>query len=145
MEQQIKMQEGEDVPGKPGEPLAHRYTHSIELRRLNDTMASEEFMAMGNAMDKDIMAFVVAMDKYRKDLAEHLRIDNLLANDSPEVAVAEHDAMQQAEQEMAMPRNNAVNVPTVSGNMGLPNQGGTMPVPNAMGGEQVAGVASSIV
>jgi hypothetical protein len=39
---------------------------------------------------------------------------------------------------MPMPRNNAVNVPTVSGNQGLPNQGG-MPVPNKMGVEDVTG------
>lgn len=145
LEQQKLMQEGEDVPGIPGEPLPHRYAHSTELRRLNDTMASEEFMMMTSAMDPAIQAFVQALNKYRSDLAEHLRVDNLLASDSPQVAVAEHDAMQQAQQQVSMPRNNAVNVPTVSGNQGLPNAGGTMPVPNAMREEDISGTASSIV
>lgn len=132
MKQQEKMQEGEDVPGRPGEPLPHRYTHSVELRRLNDTMASQEFEAMGMTQEPQLIAFVEAMEKYRVQLAEHLRVDNLLAKDSPQAAVAEHDAMQGAMQGMSMPRNNAVNVPTVSGNQGLPNPGGTMPVPTMM-------------
>lgn len=142
-EQQLKMQDGEQVAGIPGEPLAHRYTHAVELRRLNDAIGSEDYQLIVQSPDPQMQAFVIAMDEYRKQLTEHLRLDNLLQQDAPEASVADSDAVSQAvsggmEGGMPMPRNNAVNIPTVSGNQGLPNQGG-MPVPNKMGVEDVTG------
>lgn len=136
MEQQQKMQDGEDVPGRPGEPNAHRYAHSIELRRLNDTMGSEEFMMMGQTGDPQMMAFVEAMDKYRRDLVEHLRLDGLLSVQAGEAAVADADAISQSlDAPMEMP-----NIPPVAGAEGLANpMGGAMPVPNNMGQDDIAG------
>lgn len=149
IKQHEDLQDNKDVPGRPGEPTAHRYAHSIELRRLNDTMASEEFLAMAENPDPQLVLFAQAMETYRNALTEHLRVDNLLVQDSAPMAVQESDAMTQAQQQMqqptmAMPMNNMVSIPTVSGNQGLPNQGG-MPVPNQMSQADISGVASSMV
>ena len=154
--QQEEMQEGKEIPGRPGEPVAHRYAHSIELRMLNDTIASDEYMMMIESQDPQMQQFTMALDGYRKDLTEHLRIDGLLAAQASEAAIADADAVTQSieqlkqslmgggmpqqggQQGMTQPGNNMVNIPTVTGNQGLPNQGG-MPVPNKMGQEDVMG------
>jgi len=145
MEQQKKMQDGDDVPGRAGEPLAHRYTHSVELRRLNDTMSSEEFKIMMEGVDPQMGAFAEAMESYRLQLADHLRLDGLLAEQAGEAAVADADAITQSMQQpmgapMGMPMNNQPQIPQMPGAAGLPNpMGGVMPMPNNMGQEDMTG------
>lgn len=137
MDQQKAMMDGEVVEGIPGEPLAHRYTHSVELMRLNTTTQDPQFIEMMQLPDPEVQEFVSAVIDYKKNLADHLRIDNLLDQQASEAAVAESDAFDQIiegggqEPGPEMPRNNAPNVPLVSGAMGLPNEGG-VPVPNQM-------------
>lgn len=137
MDQQEAMMDGEIVEGIPGEPLAHRYTHSVELMRLNTTTQDPQFIEMMQLPDPEVQEFVSAVIDYKKNLADHLRIDNLLDQQASEAAVAESDAFDQIiegggqEPGPEMPRNNAPNVPLVSGAMGLPNEGG-VPVPNQM-------------
>lgn len=137
MDQQKAMMDGEIVEGIPGEPLAHRYTHSVELMRLNTTTQDPQFIEMMQLPDPEVQEFVSAVIDYKKNLADHLRIDNLLDQQASEAAVAESDAFDQIiegggqEPGPEMPRNNAPNVPLVSGAMGLPNEGG-VPVPNQM-------------
>jgi len=143
------MQKGEEIVGIPGEPKAHRYTHAVELMRVNDTTQSDEFIAMMQSPDPSVQAFVTAFIDYKNKLTEHLRVDSLIAEQAAEFAMTQSDAFNQVasgqggQQGAQMPRNNAVNVPTVSGNMGMPNQGG-IPVPNRMDQTDITGQAGRI-
>jgi hypothetical protein len=146
MEQQEKMQNGDDVSGRAGEPLPHRYTHSIELRRLNDTMSSPEFMQMLQSGDPKMVQFVEAVDSYRKQLTEHLRLDNLLAVQAGEAAIADADAVTQSLQPQPpasmIPPGMSMGggMPMPAGAEGLPNpMGGVAPMPNNMGQEDMTG------
>lgn len=144
LEQQKLIMEGEFVEGIPGEPLAHQYTHSVELMRLNSTTTNPEFVEMLQSPDPGVQKFVAAVIDYKKSLTDHARTDALLEQEAPGTAIAESEAFDkilQGEQsggQPEMPRNNALNVPLVSGAMGLPNEGG-IPVPNQMGDAEIAG------
>jgi hypothetical protein len=149
IKQQEDMQAGKNVEGRPGEPIAHRYAHAIELLRVNDTMAAEEFGMMMQSNEPKIVAFAQAMDTYRRALTEHVRIDNLLVQQASDAAVSISDTTTQGIEQimnpqpqvmpqMTAPMNNMVTVPTVTGNQGLPNAGG-MPVPNNMSSADITG------
>ena len=130
LEQQTKMEKDEYVAGVPGEPEAHRYQHATQLLQLNDAVSSEEFaMAQEQARLGNLEAQLVVDKtmKFRKALIDHLRIDSLLDNQSTETVLGQSDAMDNPKPQV--PMNNMMSVPTVSGNQGLPNQGG-IPVPN---------------
>jgi hypothetical protein len=141
-EQHEAMQKGEIVYAHPGEPKAHIYTHAKELQQLNATVAEPRFQQMQQARDPEVAEAAAKILEYRKDLAEHLRRDMISTINSGPAAVKETDAMDQAmqggTQQPQRPRNNAVNVPSVSGNQGMPNQGG-IPVPNKQGVEDITG------
>lgn len=141
IDQNKKMQEGESVMGVPGEPKAHKYAHAVELMMLNDTMSQEEFIAMMESGDPNMMQFVDAMNIYRKALADHLRVDSLLDSQAPDQAVQESDALDQAlNPQPQMPMNNQMQIPPVAGQDGIPNpMGGTMPMPNNMDTADVMG------
>ena len=142
LKQQKAMMDGEIIEGIPGEPLAHRYTHSVELMRLNTTTQDPQFIEMMQLPDEQVQAFVSAVIEYKKTLTDHLRIDNLLDQEASHAAVAESEAFDKVIQgggEAEMPRNNAPNVPLVSGAMGLPNEGG-VPVPNQMAPSDESGM-----
>lgn len=146
LKQQEKMQKGEVVPGIVGEPEAHRYQHATELLQLNDAVSSDEFaLAQQRASEGDLQAQLVVSQTlgYRAILADHLRIDSLLVNDAAQVALEQTDKMDNPQPEV--PMNNMPSVPTVSGNQGLPNQGG-IPVPNNMSPADMEGqVAAGMV
>jgi hypothetical protein len=146
IEQQQAMMDGEEVEGIPGEPTVHKYTHAVELMRLNSTTQADEFIQMMQNPDPQVQQFVNAIMDYKQKLTEHARVDNIVAEQASEAAVAESQAFDQMAsgqgqgqgQGPGMPSNNGVEVPLVSGAMGLPNQGG-VPVPNKMGPEDVTG------
>lgn len=137
VEQNKRMQEGEHVPGIPGEPKSHKYAHAVELLTINDNISSNEFMAMMNSGDPELMAIVQAMDSYRKALADHLRVDSLLDAQAADASMQESDAIDQA-MNPTMPMNNQAQVPAVAGMDGMPNNS-NVPVPNKMGVEDVTG------
>lgn len=163
IKQQELMMDGKEVEGIPGEPRAHQYTHAMELYRLNTTTQNEDFVEMMQNPDPQVQAFVAAIVDYKKKLVEHMKVDSVIEEQAAEGALAQTEAFEQAmtqaqmqgQQSMMpgmgrgmpqgmpgaqpeMPRNNALNVPLVSGAMGLPNQGG-IPVPNQMGQSEAAG------
>lgn len=143
-DQQEKMQGGEDIPGVPGEPTPHRYAHGIELMQLNDKINEPEFQAMLSHPLPQLQMIASSIMEYRKRLVDHLEEDNMTAVMVPEASVAEANAQDQAMAQASspMPMNNMSAVPTVSGNQGLPNQGG-IPVPNKAGVEDVTGQAAN--
>jgi hypothetical protein len=145
-EQQKAMMDGEDVEGIPGEPQAHRYTHAVELLRLNNTVDNPEFIEMMGMPDEGTQKFVAAVLDYKKKLTEHSKTDNLLAQGASEAAIGASEAFDQAMSgqpaqpaQPGMPRNNAPTVPLVSGAMGLPNEGG-IPVPNQIAPSDESGM-----
>lgn len=130
LDQQKKMEKGEYVPGIPGEPEAHRYQHAVMLLQLNDAISSEDFaLAQQQAELGNLQAQLVVTQtmKLRSTLADHLRVDSLLDNNAADIVLQQTDQMDNPQPQV--PNNNMPNVPTVSGNQGLPNQGG-IPVPN---------------
>ena len=153
--QNLEMQDGKEVEGVPGEPKAHRYTHAIELMRINTTTSNPDFMQMMEIQEEGVQGFIAAIMDYKEKLTRHLEMDNLIEQQASESATQESRAIDQAMQQQQMqqmgmmpgmegmmpgmmpdmgpqmPMNNAPSVPTVSGNMGLPNQGG-IPVPHQM-------------
>lgn len=158
LDQQEKMQKEEIVPGRPGEPVAHRYTHAMELKRVNDAVSQPEFKMMTETQDPQMMQLVDSVEQYRKRLADHLRLDNLFEDQAGEAAVADADAVTQAMQQMMsqmqpmmgmpMPQAGGMGgqmggqpgIPQVAGAAGLPNpMGGVMPMPNNMGQEDMTG------
>jgi hypothetical protein len=142
IDQQQAMMDGEEIEGIPGEPTVHKYTHAVELMRLNSTTQADEFIQMMQNPDPQVQQFVSALMDYKQKLTEHARVDNIVAEQASEAAVAESQAFDQMTsgqgQGPGMPSNNGVEVPLVSGAMGLPNQGG-VPVPNKMGPEDITG------
>ncbi len=126
-QQQKDMQDNKFVAGHPGEPTAHRYTHAVELLALNNAVSSQDFIMMPPQISQ-------LMLKYRDTLVKHLEEDSLLTSNADIAALQQAQPPVQPE----VPMNNAVSVPTVSGNMGLPNSGG-IPVPSKMGPEDVMG------
>lgn len=139
-EQQQKMRDGEDVPGTPGEPRAHRYTHAVELMLIEDIIQKDEFGAMLQSGDPQLMAFAQSMLDYKDKLAGHSRVDNLLEETASEAAVQRSDAIDQtiAQQQMGIPMSGMF-VPQSMGGNQMPTQNGQMPSPNNMGQEDVMG------
>jgi len=151
--QQMEMMDGEEVEGIPGEPKAHRYTHAIELMRLNKTTQADGFIQMTEIQEEGVQAFVSAMLDYKEKLTSHLETDNLIEQEASEAATQESRAFDQALQQQQqgmmpgmmpgmegmmpgqemmgpqMPMNNQVGVPQMPGGPALPNQG-QIPVPN---------------
>lgn len=160
MKQQEEMQKGTIVPGRPGEPVAHRYTHAMELKRVNDAVSQPEFAMMKETQDPQILMLVDSVEKYRKVLTEHLRIDNLYADQAADATISESDAITQVNQQMVaqeqpnigmpvqpqtqMPVTGQPGIPTVNGEGGLPNPTGSgMPVPNNLSQADMTGQISS--
>ena len=167
IEQQELMMDGKDAEGIPGEPKAHKYAHAMELLRINNTVSNDQFIDMMQNPNPQVQAFVMAIIDYKKRLAEHLKTDSLIEQQAAETAVAKAEAFDQLMAQVQqgqmpgqppmgqspmgqppmgqppmgpqMPGNNGPNVPLVSGGMGLPNPGGTIPVPNEMGQAEIAG------
>lgn len=157
--QNLKMMDGKEVEGVPGEPKAHRYTHAIELMRLNTTVQNKDFLNMVAIQEEGVQAFVTALLDYKEKLTKHLEIDNLIEEQASQAAQEESRAVDQVLQGQQqppggmpsmpgmpgigpeMPRNNATNVPLVSGAMGLPNRGG-IPVPNQMAPTDESGMGA---
>lgn len=147
MEQQKKMQEGTIVPGRPGEPAAHRYVHAMELIRINDAVSQPEYQMMKEEQDPAIVNLVNSMEKYRKILTDHSRLDNLFENQALEAAVSSSDAITEASQVQTPPIGGLGGVPQMPGSIGMPNPlGGGMPVPNNISQADMTGqIASGMV
>ena len=144
MSQQKIMQDGTVVPGRPGEPTAHRYVHAMELRRINDAVSQPEYEMMIETQDPAIMQLVDSMEKYRKILTDHLRLDNLFEDKASEAAVADSDAITEASQPQIPPIGGQPGMPEMPGSAGIPNpMGGGMPMPNNMGAEDMTGQMAS--
>ena len=149
--------DGEEIEGIPGEPKAHRYTHAIELMKLNKTTQSDEFIQMMEIQEEGVQTFINAMMDYKEKLTSHLEMDNLLDTQASEASIEESKAIEQLQQQMMaiqqggmpgmmpggmpgqemmgqgmgpeMPMNNQLGVPQMAGGPALPNQG-QIPVPN---------------
>lgn len=139
-EQQQKMRDGEDVPGIPGEPRAHRYTHAVELMLIQDIIGKDEFGMMLNSGDPQMAGFAQALLEYNNKLASHARVDNLLEENASEAAVQRSDATNQViqQQQQGIPMSGTFIPQGIGGNQ-MPTQNGQMPGVNNMGAEDIMG------
>ena len=142
--QHEKMMDGEDVESKPGEPIAHRYAHAIELSRINSTVENESFLALLQNPTPEVQEFVAALMDYKRKLTDHAEGDEIPKRAANMDAVEHSRAIEKAlsgeppqqQPQPGMPMNNQPGIPEMPGQMGV---GPMVPTPGRMGQEDISG------